>query len=286
MRQRVLQMDARTWAKSFIGDLAKQEPVLEPQRKIEEAVGRVRGALASAGRVALFLDYDGTLREIVRDPAAATPTAPIAELLERLCAIAKLDLTIISGRSEADLQAFLGRYPMGLIAEHGAALRPPHSTQWQRLDRNLSYAWKDEILRLLQLYEQSTPGSRIENKRTSLVWHYRSADPEFGAWKASHLASELAALLANDPVQIRHGRKIVEITPSHINKGAAVMHILDGIAYELVLCAGDDQTDESMYRLELDHLVTIKVGDQQTQAQYRLPSPAVFRGFLQRCIAW
>lgn len=285
MRQRVLRMDARTWARSFINDLAAQEPIIEPIRRIDHAVQRVRTALAGSGRVAMFLDYDGTLREIERDPAAATPTAPIAALLEQLGAIANLDLTIISGRSEADLQAFLGRFSMGLIAEHGAVLRPPHSAEWERMDRNLSYAWKDEILRLLQLYEQSTPGSRIENKRTSLVWHYRNADPEFGAWKAGHLASELAALLANDPVQIRHGRKIVEITPSHINKGAAVLHLLDGIDYELILCAGDDQTDESMYRLELDHLLSVKVGDQQTQAQYRLPSPAAFRAFLQRCIA-
>jgi trehalose 6-phosphate synthase/phosphatase len=284
MRQRVLRMDARTWAGSFIGDLAKQEPAVEPHRQIEEAIERVRGALSGGGRVAMFLDYDGTLREIVRDPDAATPTAPIIELLERLCAMPNLDVTIISGRSETDLQAFLGRFPLGLIAEHGAAIRPSHDNEWQRLDRNISYAWKEEILRLLRLYEQSTPGSQIENKRTSLVWHYRNADPEFGAWKAGHLASELASLLANDPVQIRHGRKIVEITPSHINKGAAVMQMIDRHAYDLILCAGDDQTDESMYRLELEHLLTIKVGDRQTQAQYRLPSPAAFRAFLQRCI--
>jgi hypothetical protein len=39
-------------------------------------------------------------------------------------------------------------------------------------------------------YTDSTPGSFIEDKRTSLVWHYRKADPEFGAWKAALLAGD------------------------------------------------------------------------------------------------
>ncbi|MCC7350794.1 MAG: bifunctional alpha,alpha-trehalose-phosphate synthase (UDP-forming)/trehalose-phosphatase [Phycisphaerales bacterium] len=284
MRNRVMRMDARAWARAFVDDLAAIEPAVEPARKIEAAIDRVKEAMNGGGRLAMFLDYDGTLREIERQPSAAVPTAEIRELLERLAAMRKVDLTIISGRSEEDLSAFVGRLPVRLIAEHGASIRAAGGRSWERLDRNISTAWKEQILRLLQLYEQSTPGSRIENKRTSLVWHYRNADPEFGAWKAGHLASELAALLANDPVHIRHGRKIVEVTPSGIHKGSAIVHAIGEVRYELILCAGDDQTDESMFRLGLENLLSIKVGDRQTSAQYRLPTPAAFRAFLRRCI--
>lgn len=285
MRRRVMKMDARAWARGFVDQLAAIESPAGPDRRIQVALQQVRGALAGGERVAMFLDYDGTLREIVRDPAGAGPTGEILSLLEELIARPNLRVTIVSGRSEEDLSAFLGQLPIGLIAEHGASIRPAGPAgEWRRLDRNLDYAWKEQILRLLRLYEQSTPGSRVEIKRTSLVWHYRNADPEFGAWKAGRLASELAALLANDPVHIRHGRKIVEATPSQINKGAAVMRLLEENPADLVLCAGDDQTDESMYQLGQAGPISIKVGGQQTVAQYRLPTPAAFRAFLHRCV--
>jgi len=179
----------------------------------------------------------------------------------------------------------MGRYGFGMIAEHGAFLRRPHATEWEQLDRNASYAWKEELMKVLRQYVDSTPGSFIENKRTSLVWHYRRADPEFGTWKAHQLADELAAVTANEPVQVRHGRKIVEVTAAQINKGAAVTFVLADRTYDLILCAGDDTTDESMFRLDLLNLMTIKVGERDTQAQYRFPTPASFRRFLEQAIA-
>jgi trehalose 6-phosphate synthase/phosphatase len=142
----------------------------------------------------------------------------------------------------------------------------------------------DELLAVLRVYETSTPGSFIEIKRTSLVWHYRRADPEFGAWKAKQLAEELAALTANDPLHVRHGRKIIEITSSSISKGAAILRTLEERTYDLIFVAGDDQTDESMFRLDLRNLITIKVGEGDTLAHYRLPTPQAFRAFLQEAI--
>ena len=48
--------------------------------------------------------------------------------------------------------------------------------------------------------------------------------------------------------------------------------------YDLVLCGGDDLTDESMFALDQENLLSIKVGDGQTQARSTgSPSPAEFR---------
>ena len=87
----------------------------------------------------------------------------------------------------------------------------------------------------------------VEEKRTSLVWHYRRADPEFGEWKANQLAEELGAMTANTPVQVRQGRKIVEAVSAQVSKGAAVARCMREEGYALALCAGDDVTDESMF---------------------------------------
>lgn len=288
MRERVMKYDAQHWARSFIDELAatEEETATFAPNELAAAARELRTAITAQQPVALFLDYDGTLREIEREPQAARPNEPVRRLLEALRDRPNLDVTLISGRTSDDLEEWLGEYPFALIAEHGAALRAAGSRQWERLDRGVSYAWKEPVLRVLHSYEQSTPGSFVEEKQTSLVWHYRNTDPEFGTWKAHKLAQELHDLMANQPVEIRHGRKIIEATAAQISKGAAVARLLEERQYALALCAGDDQTDESMFELpEPPPLITIKVGAQPSRARYRLPSPAAFREFLAEALS-
>jgi trehalose 6-phosphate synthase/phosphatase len=184
------------------------------------------------------------------------------------------------------MEAFLGSYPFRLIAEHGASVRQPGESEWERLDRNINYAWKEELLAILRLYEQATPGSAIEEKHSSIVWHYRKAEKEFGAWKANQLTEELSALTANHPIKVRHGKKMVEVTAAENNKGTAVARILEQDQnYALVLCAGDDLTDESMFEVNRPGMLTVKIGPGATLARYRLPDPASFRQFLDEMFA-
>jgi trehalose 6-phosphate synthase/phosphatase len=283
MRERVMRYDARHWARSFINDLVSG-PTSDPRTvevDIREAREQIENALATRKSIALFLDYDGTLREIELDPRAATPDPAIESLLRQLSQQPNVDITIVSGRSQEDLGVFLGDHPFRLIAEHGASLRPPGKKEWERLDRNINYAWKEELLAILRLYEQATPGSAIEEKHSSIVWHYRRAEEEFGTWKANQLTEELTALTANHPIKVRHGKKMVEVTAAENNKGAAVARVLDELGhYELALCAGDDLTDEGMFELSRPRLVTIKVGSGTTQARFRVSDPANFRRFL------
>jgi trehalose 6-phosphate synthase/phosphatase len=283
MRVRVMRYDARHWARSFIDDLMSG-PISDArtvEADIREAREQVGQAVSAGKRIALFLDYDGTLREIELDPRAATPNTGIETLLQRLGQQQNVDVTVISGRSQEDMEAFLGGHPFRLIAEHGASLRGPGKKEWERLDRNVNYAWKEELLAILRLYEQATPGSTIEEKHSSIVWHYRKADEDFGAWKASRLTEELSALTANYPIKVRHGKKMVEVTAEENNKGAAVSRVLEqNDNYEVALCAGDDLTDESMFELSRPRLLTIKVGIGPTQARFRVSDPATFRQFL------
>lgn len=291
MRSRVLEYDSAAWAGDFLRDLnAPTTPAAAASgagASVEEATQRLAQALARGRRVAFFLDYDGTLREFVDDPGTAHPTDEVRRLLQRLSELPNVDVTIVSGRSTADLQTFLGEFAnFGLVAEHGAALRRPGATHWERLDANLSYEWKASIARILRYYERSTPGSHVEDKQGSLVWHYRRTDSEFGEWRARQLVEDLSALAANEPVEIRHGQRIVEVVSTHVNKGAAVKQALQEKTYDLVLIAGDDITDESMFRLELPEslALTIRVGWQETRARMRVGSPRGLRTLLHNAI--
>lgn len=225
------------------------------------------------------MDYDGTLREIEVEPSAATPNLAIETLLRRLEQQPNLDVTILSGRSETDLEAFFGGFSFRLIAEHGASWRQPGNKSWERAQHK--YAWKDKLLPILRVYEQATPGSMVEEKPSAIVWHFRKADEEFGEWKANRLTQELSALGANQPIKVRHGKKMVEVNAAEINKGAAVARVLERLPdYGLATCAGDDLTDEGMFELTLPRLLTIKVGPGPTQARFRIADPAAFRKFL------
>ena len=283
MREHVLQYDARHWARSFIDDLVSG--IADNGRTAKSNIKAVRDeieqAIRSGRRIALFLDYDGTLREIEREPSAATPTAAVHELLHRLSQQPNVEVTILSGRSQEDLDAFLNAYPFRLIAEHGATWRPPGQKQWERLDQKLNYAWKERLLPILRIYQQATPGSVIEEKRSSIVWHYRKAEEEFGTWKASRLEQGLSALTANHPIKVRHGKKMVEVTAAENNKGAALARVLEqNKSYGAVLCAGDDLTDESMFELNIPRMLTVKVGPGRTHARFRVIDPAAFRKLL------
>jgi trehalose 6-phosphate synthase/phosphatase len=293
MRRRVMSFDARAWARAFVADLTAAgtgRPSAAAANDLSAARERLEAAVAGGRSVALFLDYDGTLRELVADPAAAGPTPELTTLLDRLHALPNVDVTLVSGRTPEDLERFAGGYErFGLVAEHGAASRRPGGGAWERADEpgGGTYPWKEPVRRVLRLFEESTPGSVVEEKRTGFVWHHRRADPEFGDWKAKALVAELSAVAGNEPVTVRAGRKIVEVTTAHINKGAAVGRALArqaaaGREYAVVLVAGDDTTDESMFRLGLpaDRTITVRVGDGESAAAHRVGSPAELRGLL------
>ncbi|MGN6368522.1 MAG: bifunctional alpha,alpha-trehalose-phosphate synthase (UDP-forming)/trehalose-phosphatase [Phycisphaerae bacterium] len=281
MRERVLRYDARHWADRFLGDLASRESrETATAEALEGHMKEILGRIAEAKRIAFFLDYDGSLREIVSDPSTATPTAELTALFSRLAAEPRIDTYIISGRKPADLELWLGEYPFTLIGDHGFMVRPRGATAWVVADPHLTFEWKQPVLGLLRHYEANTPGSWVEEKEASLVWHFRNADTEFGLIQARQLVAELSNMTSNLPVVVRRGKMIVEVCSVHIDKGAALKRATHPEGYDFVFVAGDDQTDELMLRLQGPELVRVKVGSGPTAAQYRVASPRMLRRVL------
>jgi trehalose 6-phosphate synthase/phosphatase len=281
MRERVIRFDARHWARSFVSDLESWPRPENEENDLQAARQALENARTSRQSIALFLDYDGTLREIEREPWQAAPNPAVLQTLDALRAT--VNLTLISGRSRQDLQQWFGTLPIRLIAEHGASVREPSAGEWKELDQGVNYSWKAELRPMLELFAESTPGSFVEEKRSSLVWHYRQAERQLAEWKARQLLEELGAVTANEPIRVVHGKKMVEVSAAQVNKGAAVARILETTPPEtLVVCAGDDHTDESMFDLSWPSLISIKVGRGSTHAKFRVLDPAALRQLLTR----
>jgi trehalose 6-phosphate synthase/phosphatase len=285
MQDRVNKFDARFWARSFFQDLTV-EPSSRKDRRRErlqfiekEGIENVVEPLQRAGQLGFFLDYDGTLAEIRRKPHQARPGGEIKRLLERLESNDRIDVYMISGRKKEDLERWFSDYDIHLIAEHGFFYRQ-RGGHWSEFDERADLSWMPEMEQILRSHVDSTPGSSLEKKTSALVWHYRESDPEYGSWKAREMVAQLTDMLSNLPVEIHHGRRIVEVTAMQINKGAVVEYFLNRCGYEAALCAGDDTTDERMFRIKDRRIVSIKVGEGDSAAQFRVSTPPNFRRVL------
>jgi trehalose 6-phosphate synthase/phosphatase len=284
MKERVIKYDARYWAESFIEDLlaiaGEREVLADTQEISSEVIDRI----CAAEKLGLFLDYDGTLAELKKKPSDALPDEEIEELFLKLENLKLVDVFITSGRPKEDMDQWFSRYDFNLIAEHGYYYKHHNASEWIEFDPQAELSWKNQIIDVFQLYTGMTPGSLIEEKTSSVVWHYRNSDPEFGTWKAHQLVAELYEMLSNLPVEIHHGKKIVEVSSIQINKGSVLEHFMLLNKYDAVLCAGDDETDESMFRLNADSIISIKIGKEDTAAKFRVSGPKAFKDFLAQVI--
>ncbi|MEN7549509.1 bifunctional alpha,alpha-trehalose-phosphate synthase (UDP-forming)/trehalose-phosphatase [Rapidithrix thailandica] len=226
----------------------------------------------------LFLDYDGTLRSFVKRPEDAKPDAELYQLLEQLASNPKNRVVIISGRDRHTLENWLGHLPVDLIAEHGVWLRG-QGQEWHLIE-NLHQEWKEKIRHILEQYVDRTPGSFIEDKDYSLVWHYRKADVEFGALRSRELLSNMNYLIGNMNLQTMEGNKVIEIKNRDVNKGKAARKWLGETAWDFVMAIGDDVTDEDTFIEMPEGAYTIKVGFTSSNAKYNIKSTQEVRHLL------
>ena len=69
---------------------------------------------------------------------------------------------------------------IGFSAEHGGFIREPGLKEWVNFTKNLDMEWMGEVLEIFKYYTERTTGCHIETKKSSVTWHYRAADPEWG----------------------------------------------------------------------------------------------------------
>jgi trehalose 6-phosphate synthase/phosphatase len=170
------------------------------------------------------------------------------------------------------LERWLGDCGCILVAEHGAWMYTGGA--WQS-PPELNDDWKGTIRPILESVMEQTPGSSLEEKDYSLVWHYRMADPEFALWQARELCTQLYGMLAGSELQVQSGNKIVEVKWSKVNKGTVATAILEQTeSPDFILAIGDDQTDEDLFAAIPAEQWTVKVGMGVSAARFSLPTPA------------
>jgi trehalose 6-phosphate synthase/phosphatase len=286
MAAKVTDLDCRHWARAVLADLARvtERAGLAVGQPIDAIAEReLRVGWCEADHRLVLLDYDGTLREIVRTPEAAAPDESIRALLRALTQDARNEVHVVSGRHRVDLDRWLSGLGVHLCAEHGFASRRAEATDWNELD-SLDLGWMPTVAEILQSVCEEVPGTRVEQKPSALAWHYRLADADYGPWRARELLNELESRLARLPVDIVHGNRVIEVRPSGVHKGVyatAALAIAEQRGHvDFILCAGDDTTDRDMFRSLPPSAVTVHVGEGDEHARWRIASPARLRRWL------
>jgi trehalose 6-phosphate synthase/phosphatase len=275
LHDRVLRNNVFSWGDRFLASL--QDAVSAHGRYVDTQEKRfppteIQEAYMRASRRLLIVDYDGTVVPFADHPQQAAPPLVLIRLLAALAADPHNCLALSSGRQTENLDQWFGAIEgMWLVAEHGAELRPP-GFSWEALRSQAPTNWKPTVMPILEHFVDRTPGSFVEEKKYSVVWHYRLAEPEFGSWLANELVSMLEAMLADTELRAFRGEKVVEVRPLWANKGEALERLLAAQpAPDFLFAAGDDRTDEDLFERMPCGSWTVHVGSGLTSAAFVLP---------------
>jgi trehalose 6-phosphate phosphatase len=241
---------------------------------LPEIVSRI-----GSGPLLIATDFDGTLCPIADSPSAVRVPCAIAELLDDLRGSGRAEVAVISGRSLRDLE---NRAPVTAIlaGNNGLEIRGPgfdfqHPVAVQR---------REEIERARRQISESIvrwPEAWIEDKGLTITVHFRAVDTQFQPAVASAVRRAIAS--CGLTVGARAGKKCLEIHPRcGWTKGDALDVIKKRFAdpESVVLCAGDDRMDETMFRANPDG-VNILVGPADSSvAEYSVTDPLGMAGVL------
>ncbi|MFQ6328673.1 trehalose-phosphatase [Nocardia sp. CWNU-33] len=242
--------------------------------------------LLNTERAAVLMDFDGTLAEIVADPAAAKPIDTATTVLAKLAT--ECTVAVISGRDLTDLCDRVGVQGIWYAGSHGFELMAPDGTRYVHdaapgAEHALTRT-ADELRHRLR----DIPGVLVEHKRFAVAVHHRNV----AAGKVSRVVAAVHETGHAAGLRVTHGRRVTELRPDvDWDKGTALRWILEHLTAPLMpVYLGDDLTDEDAFdAVESDGLAIVvrhnENGDRYTAARYAVAGPRQVGDFLDRVAA-
>ncbi|XP_066150264.1 uncharacterized protein [Euwallacea fornicatus] len=234
--------------------------------------------LNEAHKVALLLDYDGTLTPIVAHPDLATIPPETKTLLEDLSKSPKVFLAIVSGRNPDNVKQMVGINNIVYAGNHGLQVIYPDGTKYVH---QLPSQFNDQVRNLITSLDESVvrDGAWIEDKGASLTFHFRATPEE----KRPEIEATARTIIEKAGFKVGNAHMALEARPKvQWNKGSVSLLILNREFGEekwqgnvKVIFAGDDTTDEDAMLALKGRALTFRIaanGSIQTHADQLLSS--------------
>lgn len=281
------------WADSVIGNLAEIAvrrggadlttipDALEVFSQVKELV---------LGRpIVVFLDFDGTLSDIVERPDTAILIKGAAKALESLAA--QCPVAIISGRDLADVRGRVEIEGLCYAGSHGFELYAPDGSYHQKAGADAVSSLAGAAAQLSEQL-QTIPGITLERKRFAVAVHYRNVNPA----AVDQIIATVRQLGRSANLRVTTGRRVIELRPNiPWDKGSTIQWVRElnvgtDRAVEpdiLPLYIGDDITDEDAFDVVRSGGVGIVVRHDENNgrpsaASFSLGSPSAVVEFISR----
>jgi trehalose 6-phosphate phosphatase len=230
---------------------------------------RIATQIQFSRRVAVFLDFDGTLVNIARLPDQVHLTPSTRRVLQRLARHPRVTLVVISGRRRAELLRYIGLRRIRYFGLYG----------WERggpppLPVSALMALRRARMQL-SIHLASIPGLWIEDKHLTLSVHFLGVSPALQLRARRKLRSLLVPF--QKTLHLIENLRDAEVVPRCISgKGIAVQQFLarPALCHALPFYFGDDLSDEPAFEA-LCKGISIRVGaPRPTRARYSIRGPA------------
>lgn len=226
----------------------------------------------------MFLDFDGTLVDIVQRPDLVRIPAGLAETLMAVHGRLGGALALITGRTIADLDQLLTPVRLPTAGVHGLEYRDNSGIMYADSPATIPEHVRNRLIALAT----TAPGLILEDKGVSLAMHYRQV-PD----KEAMIRDELAAIcaeLGRDFV-LQDGKMVIELRPGNATKGTAVRKFLSEppFAGRRPIFIGDDVTDEDAFRVvnEMDgYSIIVGAIDDCSSARFALPDVSAVQSWI------
>lgn len=235
-------------------------------------------------RPVLFLDYDGTLSPIVKNPDEARLPERTKNILQKLAQ--DFPVAVISGRDRADVEEKVGLRNVIYAGSHGFDITGPNGLEMQYEGGEQAIPALDEAEQQLKEKLKDVKGARVERKKYAIAVHYRNVAEEEVDTVKTAVYHELDR---QQKLKKGGGKKILELKPDiDWHKGRATRWLLDSLDLEgrkhIPLFIGDDVTDEDALEAIASDGIGILVGThgEKTAASFRLENTDEVAEFLEK----
>jgi trehalose 6-phosphate phosphatase len=233
---------------------------------------------------AVFLDYDGCLSPIVKDPDKAILSEEMRNTLMRLSEVCTV--AIVSGRDRANVESLVQLKQLYFAGSHGFDISGPDNMQTEPGGAKDALPALDEATLKLKNKLKDVEGAIVERKRYAIAVHYRNVAED----QVDKVKQVTDQVLEEQPLLKEGlGKKIIELKPNlDWHKGKAVLWLIKELNLNkpdiIPIYIGDDITDEDAFATLQGKGVGIIVGehDDKTAATYSLADVDEVQQFLEK----
>lgn len=275
MQWRLKRYSIDRWASDFLDrmDYVREVQLEMKARKLTPRLkSEIVNSYSSANNRLIILDYDGTLIPRSKHYLYANPPESTIKIIDKLANDKNNTVVLVSGRGRYKLSEWFSEIDLNIVSEHGVWVKSVGS-DWE-VQHQFDNRWIEDILPIMEVNVDRTPGTYIEEKEHSLVWHYRNAESHYCDIRARELIDRLINLTQNMNLQVLEGDKYIEVKNAGVSKGSAVQRWIDQNDWDFVMAIGDDWTDEDVFSILPEDAFSIEVGNRPSLAKCNLDYPS------------